>query len=132
MNTPMLTSKQLVENIWVTLVARAAMVATPLLILLLSWFFSDIVTTQRMSLQILTDRLLALEAKVSALDGRVTVVEVDRKREQDNANFLRQDVLNRLDAVTRGQNETVAHLSALDATVKALKEQVDIGFRAKN
>jgi len=119
------TGQSLVENVALTLSARAAMLATPVVIAIVGWFLSDLIQGQREVVRDIAGHVEMVTASLSALDRRVTAIEASRQVAITNAETSRAAVMNRLDDLFRGQSEANARLAALAAKVDALKDRMD-------
>ncbi len=119
------TGQSLVENVTLTLSARAAMLATPVVIAIVGWFLSDLIQGQREVVRDIAGHVEMVTASLAALDRRVTAIEAARQVAITNAETSRAAVMNRLDDLFRGQSEANAKLAALTAKVDALKDRMD-------
>ncbi len=119
------TGQSLVENVALTLAARAAMLATPVIIAVVGWFLADLIQGQRDAVKDVAGHLEIVTAAVGALDKRVTAIEAARAVAIKNAEDSRIAIMSRLDDLFRGQSEQSARLAALGAKVDALKDRLD-------
>ncbi len=119
------TAQRLAENVTLTLTARAAMLATPVVITLVGWFLSDLIQGQRDAVHEVVIHVENVTASVVGLDKRVTAIEAARQVAIANAEASRIAIMNRLDDLFRGQSDQNAKLAALAAKVDALKDRMD-------
>ncbi len=119
------TAQRLADNVTLTLTARAAMLATPVVLTLVGWFLADLISGQREAVRDVSGHVEIVTASVIALDKRVTAIEAARQVAIANAEASRVAVMSRLDDLFRGQSEQNARLAALGAKVDALKDRLD-------
>ncbi len=120
------TAQRLAENVTLTLLARAAMLTTPIVMGMVGWFLSDLIQGQREAVRDVASHVEMVTSSVTALDKRVTAIEAARQVAIANAEASRVAVMARLDDLFRGQSEQNARLAALGAKVDALKDRLDV------
>ncbi len=119
------TGQRLADNVTLTLTARAAMLATPVVIMLAGWALSDLIKGQRDAVHDVANHVEIVTSSLIALDKRVTAIESARQVAIKNAEDSRVAVMGRLDDLFRGQSEVNARLAGLSAKVDALKDRLD-------
>ncbi len=119
------TGQSLVENVTLTLSARAAMLATPVVIAIVGWFLADLIQGQREAVKDVAGHVEIVTASLSALDRRVTAIEAARQVAIDESRARSTQVFSKLDDLAKGQAEALAGMAALGAKVDALKDRMD-------
>lgn len=124
--------ERLTESVWTRLIARVAMIVTPLIVTMFGWFtfnYLDVrFTEQKQNLADVVTRVDRIESAagtavltVSAIDKRTSIVENNQ-----NIGQRTQDVISaKLDTIVNSIGDLREKMASISATVEVIKLRRD-------
>lgn len=116
-------AQKLADSVALTLTARAMMIVTPLVVAAFGWFLSDMIGTQRGDVAAVADRVTRIEADMSAIKSRASVLENSAISAKDGGDKFQSQVIDRMNRIETKVGDLAEGVAGLNAKVETLISQ---------
>lgn len=125
-------AERLAEGVWLRLISRYAMLATPLLVAICAWLGNNYIAAQNAQFQAIALHQISQDAKISESADRILRIETDRARGITEYARWQGSITGQLEGLSKSAGELSNSMAGLKATVEGLRDRMDTQMRRQS